>query len=80
MLTDRDGPGIPEGELEAVLQPFVCVEMPRSKQTGGSGLGPFIASDLVTKQGGEFHLSNPESGGPCVRITLPVKTSHVTSS
>ena len=33
------GPGIPDAELEAVLQPFYRVETSRNRDTGGTGLG-----------------------------------------
>ena len=33
------GPGIPEGQLEAVLQPFYRLEQSRNRNTGGTGLG-----------------------------------------
>ncbi len=37
-VLDR-GPGIPEDQLEAVLQPFFRLEHSRSRDTGGTGLG-----------------------------------------
>ena len=37
---DDDGPGIPEAELAKVFQPFYRVEDSRSRDTGGTGLGP----------------------------------------
>src|SRR3546814_2392797 len=41
-VQDR-GPGIPQGELDAVLQPFYRVEGSRNRDTGGTGLGLAIA-------------------------------------
>jgi signal transduction histidine kinase len=73
VTVEDDGPGIPEDKLEAVLQPFVRVDSSRSRETGGSGLGLFIASDLMEKQGGELKISNRPSGGLCVRISLPIR-------
>ena len=74
VTVEDDGPGIPEDKLEAVLQPLVRGDSSRSRETGGSGLGLFAASDLVEKQGGELKISNRPSGGSCVRISLPVRT------
>lgn len=67
-----DGPGIPEDELEAVLQPFYRVESSRNRSTGGTGLGLAIAAQLVGQSGGKLTLSNREGGGLQVNVTLPV--------
>jgi signal transduction histidine kinase len=45
-VLDR-GPGIPESELQAVLQPFYRVENSRNRDTGGTGLGLAIAQQLA---------------------------------
>lgn len=68
----RDGgPGIPDAELEAVLQPFYRVETSRNRDTGGTGLGLAIAAQLTAQLGGKLHLANHAEGGLDVSITLP---------
>ena len=57
--------------LEAVFQPFFRVESSRSRASGGSGLGLYIARDLLRRQGGEISLSNRPLGGLQVVVTLP---------
>jgi signal transduction histidine kinase len=69
-VRDR-GPGIPEAELEAVLAPFYRVEVSRSRETGGAGLGLAIASQLAIALSGELRLSNRGGGGVAARLTLP---------
>ncbi|MGE4429841.1 MAG: ATP-binding protein [Sphingobium sp.] len=71
ILVTDDGPGIPEGELEAVFEPFHRIEASRNRQTGGSGLGLPIARRLVTRLGGTIHLRNRDEGGLEVIIALP---------
>jgi len=63
LVVDDDGPGIPEAELERVRQPFRRVESSRNRETGGTGLGLYIAQQLVCRQGAVLALSNRPEGG-----------------
>jgi signal transduction histidine kinase len=69
---DDRGPGIPADQLEAVFQPFYRVDASRSKQTGGSGLGLYIARDLARRQGGEVTLARREGGGLRAVLSVPL--------
>jgi signal transduction histidine kinase len=69
-VSDR-GPGIPDDELEQVLQPFYRLEASRNRDTGGTGLGLAIASQLMTSIGGSLRLSNRDGGGLMATIELP---------
>ena len=73
LLVCDNGPGIPEEELEAVLQPFYRVESSRNRSTGGTGLGLAIAAQLVAQMGGRLALQNRPEGGLQVSVTLPVR-------
>ncbi len=68
-VLDR-GPGIPQDELDAVLQPFYRLENSRSRDTGGTGLGLAIAHQLASVIGGNLILSNREGGGLSAEIRL----------
>lgn len=68
-VLDR-GPGIPEGQLEAVLQPFYRLEQSRNRDTGGTGLGLAIAHQLALGIGGSLHLRNRSDGGLAAEIIL----------
>lgn len=68
---DDRGPGIPDDQLDAVFQPFFRLDHSRSRDTGGTGLGLYIAKDLLTKQGATLSLANRPQGGLRVTITLP---------
>jgi signal transduction histidine kinase len=68
-VLDR-GPGIPESELETVLQPFYRVENSRNRDTGGTGLGLAIAQQLAASMGGRLSLANREGGGLSARLSL----------
>jgi len=67
-----NGEGIPETELEGVLQPFYRIENSRNRTTGGTGLGLAIAAQLVAQLGGQLSLQNRTQGGLQVTITLPL--------
>jgi signal transduction histidine kinase len=69
---DDQGPGIPLAQMEAVFQPFFRVEASRSRATGGTGLGLYIARDLVQRQGGTLTLANRPEGGLRASVTLPL--------
>jgi len=76
-VTD-EGPGIPEGELERVLEPFVRLEASRNRETGGSGLGLALARSAALAHGGSLVLENRAGGGLCARILLPVEVGGKT--
>lgn len=63
LVVEDDGPGIPEAELERVRQPFRRVEGSRNRETGGTGLGLYIAQQLARRQGAVLALSNRPEGG-----------------
>lgn len=68
---DDDGPGIPVGQLEAVFKPFYRLDGSRSQDTGGVGLGLYIARELTQRQGGTLTLMNRPEGGLRAVLTLP---------
>lgn len=70
-VLDR-GPGIPEADLAAVLQPYVRLEDSRNRGTGGTGLGLAIANELAQALGGRLVLGPREDGaGLEARVELP---------
>ncbi len=71
-ITVRDGgPGIPEGELEKVFEPFYRLEVSRSRETGGTGLGLPIARNIAVRLGGTLTLRNHPEGGLEAELQLP---------
>jgi len=71
-VLDR-GPGIPQADLAAVLQPYVRLEDSRNRGTGGTGLGLAIASELAKALGGRLVLGPRADGaqGLEARVELP---------
>jgi signal transduction histidine kinase len=65
------GPGIPEGDIERVFDPFYRVEGSRNRNSGGSGLGLSIARNIAQAHGGAVHLRNLPQGGLEATLVLP---------
>lgn len=71
IAVEDDGPGIPEGQLERVFEPFVRCEGSRNKATGGTGLGLGIARAIAHTHGAQLRLSNRATGGLRAELTFP---------
>ncbi|MGL4811286.1 MAG: ATP-binding protein [Beijerinckiaceae bacterium] len=65
------GPGIPEGDRQRALEPFVRLEPSRNAETGGFGLGLTIAHDIIRHHGGTLDLADGAESGLLVTIRLP---------
>jgi signal transduction histidine kinase len=63
---DDDGPGIPDGEIAAMLEPFRRGDPSRSKGTGGAGLGLTLARAIAEQHGGSLKLANRRGPGGIV--------------
>jgi signal transduction histidine kinase len=62
-----NGPGIPEGAIKELFQPFTTAGKPN-----GTGLGLAIALNLVTAHDGTIDVDNdPPEGGAAFEIMLP---------
>lgn len=76
IVVEDEGAGLPEADLQTVLQPFVRQESSRNRQTGGTGLGLSIALNLMTALGGGLSLSNRPEGGLRVVLSAPMKVGR----
>jgi two-component system sensor histidine kinase CpxA len=72
-MSVRDyGPGVPDGELEKIFEPFYRVHESRDRGSGGHGLGLSIAANAVRRHGGSIEAGNADGGGLVVMISLPL--------
>jgi two-component system, OmpR family, sensor kinase len=71
LQVDDDGPGIPDDQIERLQEPFQRLEVSRSRETGGIGLGLAVARTAALSNGGRLVLRNRDGGGLCARIELP---------
>ena len=69
---EDDGPGIPEADMERVFEPFFRIDRARNVDTGGAGLGLPLTRAIIRAHGGDIKLSNLDTKGVRVEVTLPV--------
>jgi signal transduction histidine kinase len=65
-----DGPGIPAGERERLLEPFA---RGREAAAPGTGLGLAIVAQQVALHGGELRLADSDLGGLAAEVRLPAR-------
>lgn len=66
------GPGLPQGELERVFQPFYRANAARTLgEGGGVGLGLSVARSIARAHGGEVELQSA-GAGLVARVRLPL--------
>lgn len=66
------GVGINKADMAKVFERFSRVNNPLSVEAGGTGLGLYIAKNLVERQGGRIWLSSEINRGTTFNFTLPV--------
>jgi two-component system, OmpR family, sensor kinase len=72
ILIDDFGSGISAAEREKVFERFHRLDVSRTRETGGFGLGLSIMLAIVKAHGGSVKLSDAPTGGLRIEITLPV--------
>ncbi|MBO3274220.1 sensor histidine kinase [Pseudomonas schmalbachii] len=72
LQVDDDGPGIPEGQRDSVLERGTRLD----EQVAGHGLGLGIARDIAEACGGRLRLESSDLGGLRVCIELPLKVAR----
>lgn len=67
------GPGVSDGDLNAIFRPFYRAD--DSTSGHGHGLGLAIAQQVIAAHHGSIRAVNQPEGGLCVEIELPIKDS-----
>jgi two-component system sensor histidine kinase BaeS len=81
---DRDGgdlvidfqdssPGVPPQSLPQLFERLYRVEVSRSRNAGGAGLGLAICKNIVEAHGGTIDARHASQGGLWIRIRLPMQ-------
>jgi signal transduction histidine kinase len=73
VTVDDRGPGIPAERLPQLFDRF---GERTPGQTGGLGVGLWIARELLTAMHGEVRVERNANGGASVRVTVPAAANH----
>ncbi|WP_176591972.1 ATP-binding protein [Sphingobium sp. EM0848] len=71
LIVADDGPGIAEGRMEEMMEPFTRLEGSRNRETGGAGLGLALVRAIMAEHGGALRLANRPQGGLEASLVLP---------
>lgn len=63
-----DGCGIPENELERIMEPFYMADRSRSKKKGGSGLGLALVKEIAAAHSASITVESEPGKGTTVSI------------
>ena len=66
-----NGPGVPEHELEHIMEPFFRGQSAQSGHPGGTGLGLAIIKTSLEHNGGDAWCCNVAPHGFCVSMRIP---------
>lgn len=66
------GVGIPEAARKHIFERFYRVDKGRSRQSGGSGLGLSIASEIIKAYKGTIRVEGNTDGGTNFTVMLPI--------
>ena len=72
MTVADHGPGLDEGDVGRIFEPFYRADPSRSRDSGGAGLGLSIVSAVVTAHGGHVKVTRTEGGGATFEVELPL--------
>jgi signal transduction histidine kinase len=65
------GPGIPPEQRAHIGEPFYRSDASRARETGGTGLGLYLARQVARAHGGDLVLEPGEGAGALFVVTIP---------
>ena len=74
LVVEDDGPGIPDADIERMVEPFTRLEASRNTGTGGTGIGLTLARAIAEQHGGSLTLANRRSpDGTVIGLTATIR-------
>ena len=72
VFTVRDhGPGLPRDDAEHIGEPFYRGDRSRDRESGGTGLGLYLATLVARAHGGTLTLKENSDSGACFEARIP---------
>jgi signal transduction histidine kinase len=71
LTVEDNGPGMSSGQAEHIGEPFYRGDPSRTRDTGGTGLGLYLAFMVAKAHGGFLRLLNPNQDGACFECRIP---------
>ena len=72
MTVEDNGPGMSSNQDQHIGEPFYRGDPSRTRDTGGSGLGIYLATLVAQAHGGTLRLANPDQEGACFEFRVPL--------
>jgi signal transduction histidine kinase len=72
MTVSDQGPGLSKSQAEHIGEPFYRSDASRARDSGGTGLGLYLASLVVKAHGGSLTLLETGHHGACFEVRIPL--------
>jgi two-component system osmolarity sensor histidine kinase EnvZ len=66
------GPGLTRDQAEHIGEPFYRSDPSRTRDSGGTGLGLYLATLVAKAHGGSLELRDKPGYGACFEVRLPL--------
>ena len=70
-----NGPGLSQEQAAHIGEPFYRADKSRARESGGTGLGLYLATLAAKAHGGSVQLLQPEERGARFQVRIPLITS-----
>jgi signal transduction histidine kinase len=70
-VTDH-GPGLPEDQVARLGEPFYRSDASRARESGGTGLGLYLATLVANAHGGSLCLLDTDDHGASFEVRVPL--------
>jgi signal transduction histidine kinase len=65
------GPGLPKDDADHIGEPFYRGDRSRDRESGGTGLGLYLATLVARAHGGSLTLKDNSATGACFEVRIP---------